>query len=217
MMAKKLNLVGQRFGRLTVLSELPKEGSSPRWQCVCDCGNPKIATTIVLRRGSCKSCGCLQREYLEKRHAKTDTDIAGKRFGKLVALHKVKVEGKRSVMWLCQCDCGEVVPIAASEMKKGKVRSCGCLISDHVNSWFEAETNVPALMANTLSVRNTSGKKGVYYDPKRKKWCADIMFQRKRYRLGRHNDKQDAIKVREEAEKHLYGDFLNWYNKRQTE
>ncbi|RUT38706.1 AP2 domain-containing protein [Paenibacillus anaericanus] len=214
-MSKKLNLVGQRFGRLTVIAELPKEGSSPRWSCICDCGNPKVATTIVLRRGDCKSCGCLHRDYLTDRHAKTDTDISGKRFGKLVALYKVKVENKKSIMWLCQCDCGQTIPIPASEMKKGKIRSCGCLISDHVTSWFEAGTNIPALLANNISSRNTSGTKGVHFDPSRNKWCAEIMFQRKRYRLGRYDDKQEAIQIRKEAENQLHGDFLDWYNNRQ--
>lgn len=208
----KLNLVGQRFGRLTVMAELPKQGSSPRWSCLCDCGNTKIATTIVLRRGDCKSCGCLHREYLTDRHAKTDTDIAGKRFGKLVALRKIKIEGKKSIMWLCKCECGKQIPVAASELKRGHVRSCGCLSSDHINSWFEAGTNVPALMANTVSSRNTSGTKGVHFDSSRKMWCAEIMFQGKRYRLGRRVDKQDAIRLRKEAEERLHGDFLAWYN-----
>lgn len=214
-MPKKLNLVGQRFGRLTVVAELPKQGSSPQWSCLCDCGNTKVSTTIVLRRGDCLSCGCLHKEYLVDRYSKTDIDISGKRFGKLIALHKIKVDGKKSIMWLCHCDCGEQVPVSSSELKKGHVRSCGCLISDHINSWFEAGTNVPALMANTISSRNKSGTKGVHFDSNRNMWCADIMFQGKRYRLGRRADKQDAIRLRKEAEERLHGDFLKWYNSRQ--
>ncbi|MFD1674103.1 hypothetical protein [Alicyclobacillus fodiniaquatilis] len=210
-MAKKINLIGQRFGRLTVVEELPKQGSSPRWLCKCDCGNTKIATTIVLRRGDCNSCGCLHREYLADRHSKTDTDISGKRYGKLFVLHRVKVEGKKSIMWLCECDCGERIPAAASELKKGHVRSCGCLVAERMNSWFEADTNVPALMADTVSSRNTSGTKGVSFDSGRKMWCAEIMFQHKRYRLGRYVNKEDAVKARKEAEQRLHGDFLDWY------
>lgn len=214
-MPKKLDLVGQRFGRLTVMAELPKQGSSRRWSCLCDCGNTKVSTTIVLRRGDCQSCGCLHREYLSDRHSKTDTNISGKRFGKLIALHKTKVNGKKSIMWLCQCDCGHQIPAAASELKKGHVQSCGCLVSDHVHSWFEAGTNVPALLTNTLSSRNNSGIKGVHFDSSRNMWCAEIMFQGKRYRLGRRVDKQDAIQLRKEAEDKLHGDFLDWYNSRQ--
>lgn len=218
LMAKKLNLIGLRFGRLVVMEELPhKVGSSPRWLCKCDCGNQKITTTILLRRGDCNSCGCLHQKYLADRHAKTDTDISGKRFGKLIALRKVKIEGKKSIMWMCQCDCGKRVPVAASELKRGHVRSCGCLVSEHVNSWFEADTNVPSLMTNTVSSRNQSGTKGVHYESARGKWCAEIMFQGHRYRLGRYDDKQDAIQVRKEAEQRLHEDFLEWYRSRDAE
>lgn len=87
-------------------------------------------------------------------------------------------------------------------------------MSDHVNSWFEAGTNVPALMANTISSRNKSGTKGVHFDSSRNKWCAEIMFQGKRYRLGRRADKQEAIRLRKEAEEQLHGDFLDWYTSR---
>ncbi|MBO2943597.1 hypothetical protein JJQ72_06345 [Paenibacillus sp. F411] len=210
-MPKKIDLIGQRFGRLTVISKLPPNGGPSLWQCLCDCGNSKVAAANVLQRGDCKSCGCLHQEYLASRHAKTDIDLSGKRFGKLIALHKVKIEGKKSIMWLCQCDCGKQVPVAASELKHNHVRSCGCLVSDHVSSFFDEGTNVAALLANTVSSRNKSGTKGVFYDASRNKWSAEIMFQGKRYRLGRRSDKKDAIRLREEAEEKLHGDFLAWY------
>src|SRR5690625_7299109 len=97
MARKKLDLTGVRFGRLVVKKELPQEdSSSPRWLCQCDCGNEKISTTIVLRRGECKSCGCLHKEYLQVRHSKTDIDITGKRFGRLVAIKKLDKKIRRS-------------------------------------------------------------------------------------------------------------------------
>ncbi|GKS12834.1 hypothetical protein YDYSY3_38340 [Paenibacillus chitinolyticus] len=62
--------------------------------------------------------------------------------------------------------------------------------------------------------RNTSGTTGVYFESKRNKWSAEIMFQMKKYRLGRYTDKTDAIKARMEAEEKLQGDFLKWYKSR---
>lgn len=53
-----LQLVGQRFGRLLVISGV----GSGCWSCVCDCGTPHIASTILLQMGHCKSCGCLRVE-----------------------------------------------------------------------------------------------------------------------------------------------------------
>lgn len=103
---------------------------------------------------------------------------------------------------------------SSQRIKKGHVRSCGCLISEHVNSFFEAGTNVPALLANTLSSRNKSGTKGVHFNSRNNKWMAYIMFQRKNYNLGSFENKRDAIQARKEAEARLHGEFLEWYYSR---
>lgn len=62
----RLNLIGNKYGKLTVLKLLGrKEESNYKnrppfiWKCVCDCNNQKIATTNQLRSGDLKSCGCL--------------------------------------------------------------------------------------------------------------------------------------------------------------
>lgn len=55
---KKLDLTGQRFGRLTVLAPAENIGSRTAWLCRCDCGGETVATTQRLRDGHCTSCGC---------------------------------------------------------------------------------------------------------------------------------------------------------------
>lgn len=52
---------GMRFGRLTVLSlsTEPRATAQRVWRCLCDCGQPKDATTACLNIGNVKSCGCL--------------------------------------------------------------------------------------------------------------------------------------------------------------
>lgn len=60
-MSNKLDLTGQRFGRLVAISE-DKSSGYLKWKCQCDCGNIKFATAFDLRSGHTKSCGCLQRE-----------------------------------------------------------------------------------------------------------------------------------------------------------
>ena len=58
---KKLDLIGQRFGRLTVLREEPQRDKYGRvmWICRCDCGNIISAAGGDLRSNHKKSCGCL--------------------------------------------------------------------------------------------------------------------------------------------------------------
>lgn len=74
-MGAPLDLTGQIFGRLTVLSKAPNRimgnGDSRRaWNCECECGNKIIATTLDLRKGDVRSCGCLKSE-LDRTRSRT--------------------------------------------------------------------------------------------------------------------------------------------------
>ena len=55
---KKLDLIGQRYGKPTVLVPAENIGSRTAWQCLCDCGQETAATTVRLRDGHRTSCGC---------------------------------------------------------------------------------------------------------------------------------------------------------------
>ena len=58
-----LDLLGQSFGRLTVIS---RDGSNSTgqatWLCRCSCGGTRVARGDNLRRGRSTSCGCLTSE-----------------------------------------------------------------------------------------------------------------------------------------------------------
>lgn len=60
---QRLDLVGQKFSRLTVISfhGLDKRRNS-RWLCRCECGAEKVACGGNLKRGNVQSCGCLLRQ-----------------------------------------------------------------------------------------------------------------------------------------------------------
>jgi len=60
--AKKNNLTGQVFGRLTAISLHRELGRSGKWECICQCGKTTYVTTDQLRSGKTKSCGCLMVE-----------------------------------------------------------------------------------------------------------------------------------------------------------
>lgn len=63
--------------------------------------------------------------------------------------------------------------------------------------------------ANHIKLRsdNTSGVIGVYWNKKAKRWRAHIMINGKHIHLGYFINKEDAIKVRREAEIKYFGDF----------
>ena len=58
-------------------------------------------------------------------------DITGKKFGKLTALHQVKVQGQYRASWLCKCDCGNYPTVAGSNLRRGSSKSCGCSINQY--------------------------------------------------------------------------------------
>lgn len=61
MMTALIDLTGNRYGRLIVLS-LGSMGRTPIWVCRCDCGVVKNVRRDDLRDGKTKSCGCLRRD-----------------------------------------------------------------------------------------------------------------------------------------------------------
>ena len=67
---KRIDLTGKRFGKLTVVSFADMRGTRSYWNCICDCGNEKIASLDHLKNGDIVSCGCVQKSTLPPSHKK---------------------------------------------------------------------------------------------------------------------------------------------------
>lgn len=64
-------LVGKRFGRLTVISfNGLKNNRYAQWMCKCDCGNYRLVITTYLNSGNVSSCGCLKVDTTRARSTK---------------------------------------------------------------------------------------------------------------------------------------------------
>ena len=67
-MGKRIDMTGQRFGRLVVIKENGRDKSKKvMWLCKCDCGNEVTVVGTSLRKGDTTSCGCLRKEVATKR------------------------------------------------------------------------------------------------------------------------------------------------------
>ena len=138
-MTKFIDLTGQRFGLLTVVSRAHKDPGSTThhlWECKCDCGNTVLVRGPSLRKGITKACGCMKGKRANKKEKSNSKafirkqqvverkklrDLAGKKFGRLTVISK---EGTRR--WLCQCDCGNTTICHGASLKNGNTKSCGC-------------------------------------------------------------------------------------------
>lgn len=62
-MGKRIDLIGERFGRLTVIEKGGYlYGNRRAWLCACECGETKVIYGASLRQGKTRSCGCLKDE-----------------------------------------------------------------------------------------------------------------------------------------------------------
>ena len=60
---RRLDLTGQRFGKLTVVAPAENIGRRTAWRCRCDCGGEAVAKTVHLRAGKVTSCGCAKEAH----------------------------------------------------------------------------------------------------------------------------------------------------------
>lgn len=53
-------------------------------------------------------------------------DIAGQRFGHLIAAQQAGRDARNNVLWLCRCDCGGQAIVRCRNLCNGHAKSCGC-------------------------------------------------------------------------------------------
>lgn len=205
------DVTGQKIGMWQVIQKAPQRGRHDYYLCKCDCGTVREVSGDSLRAGTSTSCGCVSKNKLIARHREQDDDLTGQKCGEITVIRYNGVSEGGRRLWLCQCSCGNTINLTTTQIKSGKIKSCGHLYKTEVAKIADCGTNPASIASQKMSKRNTSGIKGVWYDQRRGKWTADIMFRRKKYRLGRYKKKEDAAAARKEAEERLHGGFLEWY------
>lgn len=62
-------------------------------------------------------------------------DLTGQRFGRLTVIEKAPSKsGCTNAVWLCKCDCGNIISVRSPSLRKGESQSCGCLRSEYWKS-----------------------------------------------------------------------------------
>lgn len=83
-------------------------------------------------------------------------DLMHQRFTRLFVRGRLLERSPQgSVMWLCVCDCGNLVKVRSASLRNGNTRSCGCL-------------------AREISIANGKAnvKHGMTKSPEYKSWCS---------------------------------------------
>lgn len=58
------------------------------------------------------------------------TSLIGKVFGRLVVLDRAGTDNSRDPLWLCRCSCRKRTIVRGKHLRRGSIRSCGCLLKD---------------------------------------------------------------------------------------
>ena len=72
-------------------------------------------------------------------------DETGKKYNKLTVLERDGSNSQGRAMWLCQCDCGNLIKATGVALRKGIVQSCGCYQKQRAS-----EANVKNLIGQTI-------------------------------------------------------------------
>lgn len=218
-----VNLTGQKFGRLTVLSRAENRGKQVCWLCRCSCGKEKIVSGNNLKAGHVRSCGCFQ---IEARYNK-------KRLNRynLTGDFAIGYDSKGREFYFDLEDYDRIKGYTWNITNDGYVRTRVNGVSvglhsflvehdnktwiDHINGDpkdnrkqnLRVATYAQNGMNKKFMSNNTSGVIGVYLNRRGNFWCAQISVNDKIIYVGGSKNKEKAIKARLQAEKEYYGEF----------
>ena len=228
----RLNLMGQKFGRLYVKDFAYVENGRTFWVCVCDCNPEKevIVKGKYLTNGDTKSCGCLNLERVAQmgRNNKQYNDyyvldgVVHVKFSNCDEEFLCDVEDwsyAQKIYWYKN----------NSGYARGEVNGKTVLFHDYI---FNINTNddieIDHIWGDRLDNRrselricdrnqnalnkglyknNTSGVTGVSWHKKYCKWSAYIQKNKRNILLGYFNKYEDAVEARRTAEKEYFGEY----------
>lgn len=234
---QKKNLLGQRFGRWTVIEyapsiRTPSGHSRTMWHCLCDCGKEKDVATNDLVSGDSKSCGCLNRENIcRTKHKITCTyDLSGE--------YGIGYTNKGDEFWFDKDDYDLIkdyswfkhrkyfvakIPMTDKAVYLHRlIMGLGFTTYDHKtdvdhiiteNKFDNRKSNLRIVTKSqnntnkTLQKNNTSGYPGVTYRKRDNIWEVTININNKRVYIGRYDNFEEAVNKRKWAEDVYYGEY----------
>lgn len=241
------NIVGTKYGRLTIIEELPQKivnGNSYRMvRCQCECGNIVTTQFSSILSGVTKSCGCYARERASEtsklRKIQNKYDLESESFGigftskgEKFYFDKEDYDLIKDYHWFLDGKHGNYV---VANYKETTVKFHRIVMKvtdskidiDHINHDTtdnrKENLRVVSRSQNNANIglrkHNTSGCTGVAWHSTRKQWISRISYNNKCIFLGWFNDYEEAVKARKEAEEKYFGEYSydNSINKNKEE
>ena len=146
-------------------------------------------------------------------------DLIGARFGRLTVVSLSDRRGKRGArtvpLWECRCDCGEICYKATDTLKRAALSMCRECSEKYAsekmreNAGYTGGTQISKIRCEDSYDEELGTCRGVNFDKNTGKWRVRLKFRGVSYHLGSYEKFEEAVRVRKEAEREYYGEFLS--------
>lgn len=217
-MPKFENLVGNRYGRLVVMSKAGIQSKHTSWNCVCDCGEVTECLGINLKRGKSGSCGCLRKELSTQRSTKhgnrkgNSTSREYETWCSMIGRCETETNtnyhnyGARSIK-VCDRWRKSFEHFLADMGKRPSDKHS--IERDDVNGNYEPSncrwvTKEVQMRNRRIFKNNSTGVNGVYPSPNSNRFFAQINYDGVRKHLGTFDTLVEATEARKKAEQQFW-------------
>jgi hypothetical protein len=215
-MMKRIDISGQRFNSLIVLSEhRAMKCGHTEWLCRCDCGNLTWADFNKLKTGGKKSCGCKQGNLTHKGNtydlsgdygigytSKADSFLFDKESHVLIKEYTWHINSEGYVISSRKDNNGNIKEI---KMHRLLLFVPNDMEVDHINRCKHDNRKSNLRVCTHQQNLLNQGQKGYSYRTKNRKFEARIKVDGKIKYLGQFATESDARKAFENAMTKFYG------------
>lgn len=204
-MPPRLNIIGDTYGRLTVISQESNINYRKKFLCKCLCGNSVIVSMSHLRTGHTTSCGCLR---IDEPVRKTHGD-AGSRLYKIYYQMLARCHNPQSTNYTKYGAKGRAVCTewrgsyeVFKEWAVANGYTEGLSIDRENNNGDYTPGNCRWVTPTTQAINrgqittNTSGYKGVSFKKNSGKWVSRVTVDGVRIRIGAFDSAEEAYTAR---------------------